>query len=235
MDKVVAYLRLSKEDRKRRKGRETRAPRNIGIEAQREAIARFCEREGLTLVATFEEIETGKGADALERRPRLKAAIEHARLYGGAIVVAKLDRLSRDVHFISGLMTQKVPFIVAALGLDVDPFMLHLYAAFAEKERNVISERTKAALGALKAAGVQLGAPKGHRIPRAAVGRERGGERAVANADAFAERLRPVLAELADLSANAAAAELDRLGFATARGGKWTARSVINVRQRLEG
>jgi DNA invertase Pin-like site-specific DNA recombinase len=224
MNKAVAYLRLSKEDHK---------GRNIGLGAQRDAIARFCEREAITLVATFEEIETGKGADAFERRPRLKAAIEHARLYGGAVIVAKLDRLSRDVHFISGLMTQKVPFIVAALGLDVDPFMLHLYAAFAEKERNVISERTKAALDTLKAAGVRLGNPKGTQILDAEAGRARGRVIHAANAQAFAERLRPVFAELADLSANAAAAELDRRGFATARGGKWTARSVINLRTRL--
>ena len=131
-------------------------------------------------------------------------------------------------------MTQKVPFIVAALGLDVDPFMLHLYAAFAEKERNVISERTKAALDTLKAAGVRLGNPKGTKVPCAEVGRARGAALTAANAQAFAERLRPVFAELADLSANAAAAELDRRGFATARGGKWTARSIINVRARLD-
>ena len=71
--------------------------------------------------------------------------------------VAKLDRLSRDVHFISGLMTQKVPFIVAELGPDVDPFMLHIYAALAEKERHNISIRTRQALAAAKARGVQLG------------------------------------------------------------------------------
>jgi DNA invertase Pin-like site-specific DNA recombinase len=123
---------------------------------KRDAVAGFCQREGLTIVASYEEIETGRGSDALERRPRLKAAIEHARLYDAVVVVAKLDRLSRDVHFISGLMAQRVPFVVAALGLDVDPFMLDLYAAFAEKERNVISERTKAALAALKASGVRL-------------------------------------------------------------------------------
>ena len=119
---------------------------------------------GLQLVDIFEEIETGKGADALERRPQLKAALDTARLYGAPVIVAKLDRLSRDVAFISGLMAQKVPFIVAALGLDVDPFMLHIYAAFAEKERNVISERTKAALAVRKAQGVKLGRPKGHQF-----------------------------------------------------------------------
>jgi hypothetical protein len=123
-----------------------------------------------------------------------------------------------------------VPFIVAALGLDVDPHVRRLR----RKERNVISERIKAALDTLKASGVRLGNPKGTKVSSAELGRARSAATTVANAQAFAERLRPVLAELADLSANAAAAELDRRGFATARGGKWTARSIINVRARLD-
>ena len=76
------------------------------------------------------------------------------------MLVAKLDRLSRDVAFISGLMAQRVPFIVAELGADADPFMLHLYAALAEKERRLIAERTRAALAAKKAAGANLGNPR---------------------------------------------------------------------------
>jgi DNA invertase Pin-like site-specific DNA recombinase len=103
----------------------------------------------------------------------------------------------------------------------------------AEQEREAISQRTKAALAAAKARGVRLGKPKGYRPKGAAVGRERGTASVMANAQAYAERLRPVLAELAGMSANAAAAELDRRGYATARGGKWTAHSVINVRARL--
>ena len=100
---------------------------------------------------------TGKGSNALERRPQLKAALakakditrlDKARTY---VVVSKLDRLSRDVHFISGLMAQDVPFLVTELGSDVDPFVLHLYAALAEKKRALISQRTKAALAAAKA------------------------------------------------------------------------------------
>ena len=103
------------------------------MEAQREAIARFAASEGFAITRTFEEVETGKGADALERRPMLADALKVARNQDAPVIVAKLDRLARDVHFISGLMAQRVPFIVAELGADTDPFMLHIYAA--EKER----------------------------------------------------------------------------------------------------
>jgi DNA invertase Pin-like site-specific DNA recombinase len=127
--------------------------------AQRAAIARFADAEGLTIVAEFVEVETGKGADALDRRPPLAAALTKARSAKCSIVVSKLDRLSRDVAFVSGLMAQRVPFIVAELGRDADPFMLHLYAALAEKERRLISERTKAALAAKRATGARLGNP----------------------------------------------------------------------------
>jgi DNA invertase Pin-like site-specific DNA recombinase len=100
----------------------------------------------MTVIGEFVEIETGKGADALERRPQLAYALAAARSAKCSVVVSKLDRLSRDVAFVSGLMAQRVPFIVAELGRDADPFMLHLYAALAEKERGLISERTRAAL-----------------------------------------------------------------------------------------
>jgi hypothetical protein len=104
---------------------------------------------------------TCKGADAIERRPRLAAAPAEARRHGKcAVAVSKLDRLSRDVHFISGLMAHRVPFVVAELGADVEPFMLHLHAALAERERKVISERTIAALAAATARGQALGNPK---------------------------------------------------------------------------
>lgn len=83
----------------------------------------------------FVEAETGKGADALDRRPQLAAALSEARRRRCSVAVAKLDRLSRDVHFISGLMAHPVPFVVAELGADVDPFILHLFAALAQKER----------------------------------------------------------------------------------------------------
>src|SRR6516225_5612574 len=127
---VISYLRVSTAGQ----GRS-----GLGLEAQRDAIARFAEAEGLEIIAELVEVETGKGSDALDRRPLLREALAVARKHKAAVCVAKLDRLSRDVAFISGLMAQKVPFIVAELGSDCDPFMLHIYAALAEKERALIS------------------------------------------------------------------------------------------------
>src|SRR3954467_11763793 len=129
----------------------------LGIEAQRATIARFAEAEGLTIVAEFIEAQSGKGADALDRRPQLAAALAVAKSAKCRVLVSKLDRLSRDVAFVAGLMAQRVPFMVAELGRDADPFMMHLYAALAEKERRLIGDRTRAALQAKKAAGAALG------------------------------------------------------------------------------
>jgi DNA invertase Pin-like site-specific DNA recombinase len=193
----------------------------LGLAAQQEAIARFAAAEGREVISEFVEVETGKGADALDRRPQLAAAIAAARTQKAAVVVSKLDRLSRDVHFISGLMTHRVPFVVAELGPDVDPFVLHLYAALAEKERALISQRTKAGLAAAKARGKKLG---GHRA------------QSTANKTAAAERaeaLRPLFAELAALSANKAATELNARKVATPTGRPWSALTVIRVRGRL--
>src|SRR4030095_624162 len=148
MGKAIAYLRVSTQQQHRS---------GLGIEAQRAAINRFAEAEGITIIAEFAEAETGKGADALDRRPQLAAALARARAGKCSVLVSKLDRLSRDVAFVSGLMAQRVPFIVAELGRDADPFMLHLYAALAENERRLISERTKAALAAKKVQGAKLG------------------------------------------------------------------------------
>lgn len=151
MKPIVSYIRVSTESQ----GRS-----GLGIEAQRARIDMFSRLEEREIAQEFVEIETGKGADALDKRPQLKAAIAAAKRLDTDIIVAKLDRLSRDVHFISGLMVHRVPFIVAELGPNVDPFMLHIYAALAEKERALISERTKAGLAAAKARGTTLGNPK---------------------------------------------------------------------------
>src|SRR5256714_14778431 len=179
MERAIAYLRVSTE-RQQRSG--------LGIEAQRAAIERFASAESLAIAAEFVDFESGKGADALDRRLQLAAALAAAKAAKCSVVVAKLDRLSRDVAFVAGLMAQRVPFIVAELGRDADPFMLHLYAALAEKERRLISERTRAALAAKKAAGIKLGNPRN--IAQAgALGRAS----PVAMADEHARNLLPVL------------------------------------------
>ena len=212
MQPAVAYTRVSTASQ----GRS-----GLGLEAQQAALARFAEAEGYRFAQTFSEVETGKGAGALDRRPQLSAALSAARKLKAPIIVAKLDRLSRDVHFISGLMAHRTPFIVAELGADTDPFMLHLYAALAEKERRLISQRTRDALAAAKARGVKLGGlnAKGIRNREEARGR--------------AEALRPLLAELAGRSARAIAAELNGRGIATPNGGRWHAETVIRVQRRL--
>jgi DNA invertase Pin-like site-specific DNA recombinase len=124
MTSAITYYRVSTQSQ----GRS-----GLGLEAQRTAVARFAEAEGMTILHEFTEVETGKGTDALDRRPRLAQALAAARKERCPVIVARLDRLSRDVAFIAGLMANRVPFIVAELGADADPFMLHLYAALAEK------------------------------------------------------------------------------------------------------
>lgn len=215
---LVAYLRVSTD----RQGRS-----RLGLEAQRALLVAFTEANGFTLVEAFEEVQTGKGADALERRPQLAAALATARRRRCPIVVAKLDRLSRDVAFIAGLMAQRVPFIVAELGADADPFMLHVYAALAEKERAMISARTKAALGSLKARGVRLG-----NRTNLAEASGRGAARNRDDARAFAANVRPIIASLrasGTASLRGIAAELNARRVATARGGAWTGVQVGRI------
>jgi len=215
MKSAVAYIRVST-DRQGKSG--------LGLEAQQATIARFAEAEGYIIIQTFIEVETGKGSDALAKRPQLALALQAAKNGEPTcpVIVAKLDRLSRDVHFISGLMVQRVPFIVAALGPNVDSFMLHIYAALAEKERTMISERTKGALQAAKARGVKLGAPVQNTVLK---------DRAAA----FAEGLRPVLEPLLDLSSSRDIAnELNRRGITTVTGGPWSSTTVIRLINRLK-
>jgi DNA invertase Pin-like site-specific DNA recombinase len=130
---------------------------------------------------------------------------------------------SRDVHFVSGLMKHRVPFVVTELGLNVEPFMLHLYAALAQKERDLIKQRTKAALAALKAKGKHLGGMRAQSLETQRKARER------------AEALRPLFTELAGLSANALSRELNRRGVPTVTGRPWSPVMVIRVRKRLGG
>lgn len=214
MRAAISYLRVSTS----RQGKS-----GLGLEAQREAIARFAATEGFEIQGEHIEVETGKGFDALDRRPELAAALAAAKWRKCPVIVSKLDRLSRDVAFIAGLMAQRVPFIVAELGPDADPFTLHLFAALAEKERRLISARTRSALAAAKARGQQLGR----------FGAEHLAPRFRAEAEERAQLLAPVFAELAGMTARAAAEELNRRGVNTPAGGTWFPMQVQRVRKRL--
>src|SRR3954462_8224461 len=206
--RAVAYFRVSTE----KQGKS-----GLGLDAQRGAVERFAAEHGFELVAEHVEVETGKGSDALDRRPQLAAALKRAKAEKCPVVVAKLDRLSRDVAFISGLMAQRVPFIVAEFGVDTDPFLLHIYAALAEKERTLISARTKDALTAAKARGVQLG----NRTNLDAAG-EAGRASLMQHADQYAANILPIIDEVKRQGARSLreiAAQLTARGVRTARGG----------------
>ena len=209
---MIAYYRVSTDGQ---------GKSGLGLAAQRDAVTRFAASEGLEIAGEFIEVETGKGADALDKRPQLAAALRKAKQRGAHIAVSKLDRLSRDVHFISGLMSKRVPFIVAQLGRNVDPFMLHIYAALAEKERAMISERTKDALAKAKQRGVKLGNPNlGKMVTDATVAR-----------DAI---LRPILQEMWEMPLRDIAAELTARNIPTPRGGDvWSPMTVLRAMRRL--
>ncbi len=212
--KAVAYLRVST-DRQGRSG--------LGLEAQREAVARYAADARLELVAEFLEVETGKGSNALAKRPQLLAALTEAKRTKGKLVLAKLDRLARNVHFVSGLMETGVDFAVADMP-HADRFQLHLFAALAEKEAEIISHRTKAALAAAKARGTTLG-----RNGKALAERNR------AEADT---RLEPLAGDLGALRAKGLsirqiAETMNDQGVPSPGGGRWHPTSVQRAFRRL--
>jgi DNA invertase Pin-like site-specific DNA recombinase len=237
MKTAIAYYRVSTQ----RQGRS-----GLGIEAQKAAVARFAQQEGIELIGEHTEVETGKGFDALERRLTLSMALAAAKKAKCPVIVAKLDRLSRDVHFISGLMAHRVPFVVAELGADADPFMLHLYAALAEKERALISQRTEAALAmvhkSIEDRGSWVSRRSGRSItklgnPRAAesIGKARAAISALA--EQRAANVMPVIKSLQDsgiTTYKGIADALNTRGIQTARAGRWDATTVrrIVLRQR---
>ena len=221
IEKAVAYYRVSTAGQ----GRS-----GLGLEAQQASVRDFCSREGIELVGEHIEVESGKGHDALDRRPILAATLKEAKKAGAGVIVAKLDRLARDVHFISGLMTRGVPFVTVEHGMDADPFLLHLYAALAENERRKISERTKQALQAAKARGVKLG-----NRTNIETAQRKGHATNAAQAQAFADRMAPTIKPMlaSGLSYREIARRLNDLGIPTAREGTWAATQVSKIAQRL--
>jgi DNA invertase Pin-like site-specific DNA recombinase len=209
MKTAIAYVRVSTQ----KQGRS-----GLGLEAQQAQIAAFAAAEGFEVVQTFVEVETGKGADALDARPQLAAALEAANK--ATLIVAKLDRLTRDVHFGSGLMSRKVAFRIADMP-NADNFQIHIMLAVAEKEREMISARTKAALAAVKERGVKLGSPTGNALQKN-------------RSNAFAEGLRAVVQPIMHLPSRAIAAALNERGITTPTGGAWQSVTVLRLVNRLQ-
>jgi len=222
MKSAIAYFRVSTQ----RQGRS-----GLGIEAQRDICRRFAEAHGYAIEAEHTEIETGKGSDALDRRPKLVKALAEAKSRKCPVLVAKLDRLSRDVAFIAGLMAKKVEFVVAELGPNVDPFLLHIYAALAEKERNLISERTKAALRMKRKQGFRLG-----NNTNLHTAQTNGNAAQCSIAHNYAASLEQQLLSIKRAGLNSYTAMADALnarGIPTARGGNWHAQTVKRVITRI--
>jgi len=217
----VAYLRVST---------DSQGERGLGIEAQRAAVERFAAEQGRRIVAEVVEVASGSGADALSKRPKLAEALRLARKVGGSVAVAKLDRLSRSVAFIAGLMATGVPFAVAELP-HARPFELHIFAALAEEERRRIGARTSDALAAKRAQGVKLGNPR----PAASLARGLATRQAAAASHAQSVATAIAAARAAGaVSLAAIAAELNRRQVATSGGGSWFPATVKRALERLE-
>lgn len=215
----VAYARVSTQ----RQGRS-----GLGLEAQQAAIRAFLQPNDRLLSPVFVEVESGRQTE----RPELARAIARCRATGATLLIAKLDRLSRDAHFLLGLEKARVDFVATDMP-HANRLTIGIMALVAEEEARAISARTKAALAAAKARGVRLGASKGHRPPATAES-ARDGARASAevrsmNADHRAHAVLPVIEELRAegvTSLHQIAAGLNVRGVPTPRGGSWTATAV---------
>ena len=216
--KFIAYYRVSTA----RQGAS-----GLGLEAQQEAVRQYLHGGAWEVVGTFQEVETGKGADALAKRPQLRAALEACRKQGATLVIAKLDRLARNVHFVSGLMESRVKFVACDMP-EANELTIHIMAAFAEHEAKRISQRTKDALTVAKTRGVELGKAGAANL-RSNV------EQRQAAAAAFAEKLRPLFQGMAacQLSQRAMVMELNQIGVPAPRGGKWQLSQVQRLLARI--
>ncbi len=188
----------------------------LGLEAQRHTVEQYLTRSAGTALASFTEVETGKGSNALEKRPQLRLALETCKKTGATLLIAKLDRLARNVHFVSGLLETGVDFVAADMP-NANKVMIQMYAVMSEWERDHISELTKSALAAAKARGVVLGATGPANLKTCNDQRQQ-------KAREFREKLRPVLDGMVSqaLSRRAMVARLNDLGIKAPMGGAWT-------------
>ncbi|WP_339950728.1 recombinase family protein [uncultured Albimonas sp.] len=221
--RIVAYERVSTA----RQGRS-----GLGLEAQRHAIEQLVEARAATLLGRFTEVESGRKAD----RPELTKALHLAKVTGATLVIAKLDRLSRNAAFLLALRDSGVRFLAADMP-EANDLTVGIMALVAEQERRAISRRTKEALAAAKARGVQLGNPNGAVALRQAADGGASLRRTVSeNADAFAQDLAPVIEAIRAegiASLRGIAAALNTRGMLTRRGGRWGASNVRNLLLRL--
>lgn len=217
--RFIAYYRVST---------QKQGASGLGLDAQKEAVSRFLNGGAWELVCEFVEVETGKGADALAKRPQLKAALAACRKEGATLIIAKLDRLARNVHFVSGLMESKVKFVACDMP-EANELTIHIMAAFAEHEAKRISQRTKEALAVAKSRGVVLGRAGAANLRPNVEARQK-------VADDFADRLRPLFSGMKarGLSQRGMVEELNAIGVPAPKGGSWRLAQVQRVIKRLE-
>jgi DNA invertase Pin-like site-specific DNA recombinase len=219
--KWISYLRVST-DRQGKSG--------LGIEAQRSAVADYLNGGKWSLVKEFVEVESGKRSD----RPMLAKAVQACRAHGAKLVIAELDRLSRDAHFLLGLEKAGVDFVAADMP-NANRLTVGIMAMVAEEERRMISKRTKDALAAAKRRGTKLGGDRG--VVPSKRARAMGVEALRARANAKAADLAPIIKELqatGKTSLRAIATGLNEVGIPTARGGEWSSPQVMRILERLD-
>jgi DNA invertase Pin-like site-specific DNA recombinase len=219
----VLYFRVSTASQERS---------GLGLEAQRHAVEAFCARRGCEVLAEFTEVESGKSSD----RPQLLKALHHAKVTGATVVVAKMDRLSRNLAFLATLQDSGARFVAADMP-EANELTVHIMGAVAQAERKAISTRTKEALQAAKARGVTLGNPNGaEALRRAGRGNAAAVEALKAGANVHAVNLAPIIAHLkaeGHTSLRDLAGALNERRMLTPRGGRWYATSVRNLLARI--
>lgn len=228
MNHAIGYLRVSTKEQ----GRS-----GLGLAAQRHDIEAFGSREGFSIKSWHQDIQTGAGKDALLMRQGLADGLKDARRYDCPLIVSRLDRLSRNVHFITGLMEHKVHFMVAALGRDCDSFTLHIYASLAEQERKMISERTKAGLARSDKKHYNPMRSKAFLRQMIALSNAAKQKSALERAVAYRMHIEWALSQPGrfdrPISYGAAALKLNEQRLPSPMGGRWCSTSVANIARRL--
>lgn len=231
MQDAIGYLRVSTQEQ----GRS-----GLSLAAQRQDIDNFATREGWSVTAWHQDIQTGAGKDPLIVRPGLAAALKEARAARCPLIVSRLDRLSRNVHFIAGLMEHKVNFAVAVFGRVVDNFTLHIYASIAQQERKMIAERVKAAAQIAKSQGRKFGLQlrsKAWQRRVSALGRAALIQEANERAEAYRVYVEWALTQPGlpgrPISFRAAALKLNERQIETPSGGLWRGHQLQRMARRL--